>query len=80
MAQMPPPNVLTSRWVARSAVAMVVLGLLAAVSGHIWNAQPLPPEDGANIGAGGLELLGIVVFVAGLVMCCVVALRSRFRS
>jgi hypothetical protein len=49
-------------------LVVVALGLVVTVLGHVWNAQPLPRQDGANIGAAGLELLGIVVLVIGLVM------------
>jgi hypothetical protein len=60
----------------RGAIGVTLVGLVIAIGAYIWNAQPLPADDGANIGAGLLELLGIVIGLVGLMMLAVAAFVS----
>jgi hypothetical protein len=49
-------------------LCLVVAGLIGYVIGIWFNAMPMEEGTGANIGAGGLVVLGTMLAFAGLVV------------
>jgi uncharacterized membrane protein len=64
--------------VRRFDVLLLAAGIVAVVVGLVRNHTTADDGNGADIGAGGLVLLGATVFVVG-VMRIVLQARSRNR-
>ena len=59
-------------------IVLLAIGLLSALVGTLWNS--LFPTPDANIGAGGLVVLGLGVAVIGVVLLLVSLVLRRLRA
>lgn len=57
---------------------LTIVGLLSVVSGYLWNS--LFPTPDANIGAGGLVVMGRPLAGVGLLLLVVSMVTTRAKS
>jgi len=59
-------------------ITLLAVGLLSALAGTLWNS--LFPTPDANIGAGGLVVLGLGVAAIGVVLLLVSLVLRQLKS
>lgn len=64
-----------------TALIALIIGLLMAVSGFIWNQYTIsdPNYIGANIAAGLLIFFGLIIAAAGLLISAVIIINTSSK-
>jgi len=61
----------------RTALILVVTGIVLSLGGILFNWLTINDQNGANIGAGLIFLLGGLLFLCGLILLLVAFLKKK---